>query len=166
MKKNHLLIVSVFAILAFVFILVQSISPSSSAAGVQCNPERLNQVYDIESSGFVFLNGGRNISGAFLVPLEHSYAKVYNIINASFVGSCSVMNSDCDYYINEVYCGSIPTNMTTLLNRSGGKQFYPISCLSLIKSGTNILTLNLDNSYGSGAINEVLVELEIAPANC
>lgn len=166
MKKNHLLIVSVFAILAFVFILVQSISSSSSVAGVQCNPERLNQIYDIGSSGFVSLNGERNVSGAFLVPLEHSYAKVYRIINASFIGSCAVTNFDCDYYINEVYCGSIPTNMTALSNRPGGKQFYPISCLSSIKSGTNILTLNLDNSYGSGAINEVLVELEIAPANC
>lgn len=164
MKSHHLLIASILAVLAFVFIFVQSISPSSSAAGVQCNPERLNQVHDLSPA-----TGSRGIINEFfIVPLEYSYGKLYSIINASIMGSCSTVNHNCSYYVNGALCGTMVTNMTPLGNTSGGLKVYSLSCLNSIKSGTNILTLNLNSSSvgGGGLIESLAIEMELVPANC
>ena len=101
MKNYHLFFALFLVFIFFIFGIIYLSNISSSAAGTQCNPERLNQISDI---GLFSQWVAGNRTGGFVVPLEYPYAKFYNIINASLLGSCSTLNSNCNYYVNGVFC--------------------------------------------------------------
>lgn len=164
MKSHHVFAVSILTILLLGFVLIYSISPSSSAVDSQCSPVNLNQRYDLGTVGY-----GKNITNAFLVPSEYPYQKIISIVNASIFGYCSTPNFNCPFYVNGAFCGIMPTNMTWAANSSQIKTLYSMTpCLSSIKGGTNVLTLTLNNNSfgGAGNIDRLFVEMQVLPATC
>ena len=192
MTNRFLGLISVFIFIAFGVLLFFLYSPSGVALSPDsCNKGYLNQIYDVNVWG----NGapsylecilGNNVTtnttchsvnssviDAFTVPLDYDYQGL-EIVNASILARCTPANrtTNCHFSINGNPCGTFGSGNVTGI---GGKQIYPIACLSSIRAGINTIAVtpqesNLLNPINifpeNGTISKVFVEMKIVPTNC
>ena len=177
MKNYHLFFALFLVFIFFIFGIIYLSNISSSAAGTQCNPERLNQIYDVNvyDRGWplhVSVAPGNNVTTYTQYYPINDYQKV-KIINTSILAYCSPVNisTSCYYSINGVQCGTFGSGNITGI---GGEQIYSVSCLSSIKPGINFIVINSQHNLTNpnyflrenGSISKVFVEMELVPANC
>ena len=163
----------------------------SSGVTGNCSKEYLNQIYDVNVWGngapsYLECTLGNNVTtnttchsvnnsviDAFTVPLNYAYQGLM-IVNASILAHCTPSNrtTNCHYSINGNPCGTFGSGNVTGI---GGRQIYPVTCLSSIKAGINTIAvtpqesnlLNPTNVFPeNGSISKVFVEMVVAPANC
>lgn len=163
MNKSPIFFVSLVVFIFILFSMYLVNSASNSTTSSSCNSERLNQIYDLGLSGVTFGGINRSFNGVFLAPSDISYYKL-SIINATLSGICTGPNT-CDFFVNGAFCGTILTNST---NPSVVKSVYSLNCLPSIRSGTNIISLNLNpsSSFSQANIDKLFLEMEVVPSNC
>ena len=130
-------------------------------------PAYLNQMNDIKvltSSASVNPPSVQIQAVDFLVPVNQMYRSV-RVLNASIFGGCSAPPGACNYYINNVQCGSFMTNYS---NASVLDTSYTVSpaCLSAFKGGINRLRADYGNPYGFVYVRTLSLEMEVTPATC
>src|SRR3989344_4468795 len=156
MTNRFLGLISVFIFIAFGVLLFSLDSPS----GVALSPDSCHSV-------------NSSVIDAFTVPLDYDYQGL-EIVNASILARCTPANrtTNCHFSINGNPCGTFGSGNVTGI---GGKQIYPITCLSSIRAGINTIAVtpqesNLLNPINifpeNGTISKVFVEMKIVPINC